>query len=130
LEGYGLIYSISGQGNQQERAGRQQMGKASKRQLSKRELAAPVGCVYCGKALTADTVRLDHVFPRCLFPSSSGVTFMELPACNGCNQEKSKYDSLLRDMAVMAKGSLDHPVARELSATVRRSIEKNKSEAF
>jgi hypothetical protein len=106
------------------------MGKGSERQLSKRELAASIGCVYCGKALTVDTVRLDHVIPRCLFPSSSGVTLMELPSCDDCNNDKSKYDSFLRDMAVMAKGSIDHPVARELHATVKRSIKKNKSEAF
>lgn len=98
---------------------------------TKRQSMASLGCFYCGKTLTLGELHVDHLIPLCLFTSPRPNNLTELPACYTCNNAKSKYDSFLRDLAVLTPGALDHPVARRLRNTkVKRSIEKNKSELF
>jgi len=98
---------------------------------TKRERLASWGCAYCGQSLSLEDLHVDHVVPNCLFTSPRPANLVEVPACYRCNNEKSKFDSFLRDMAVLAKGSMDHPVARELKNTkVKRSIQNNKSEVI
>ncbi len=98
---------------------------------TKREMLASVGCVYCEQSLTQEDVHFDHVIPTCLFPSPRPSDMLVLGACFKCNNEKSKFDSFIRDVAVLSRGAMEHPAARKLKETkVARSIEKSKSELF
>jgi hypothetical protein len=107
-------------------------GQPAKRKKSakKWEALASWGCAYCGCALTVDDMHLDHPIPDCLFTPPRPER-IELPSCWDCNNKKSKYDSFLRDMTVLAKGAMANPVARQLKMTkVTSSIQQNKSEVM
>lgn len=62
-------------------------------------------CAYCGKE---KKLTRDHVFPKALFIKSDPETFT-VPACNDCNQRKSRGDSDLEVFANLDIYGSTHP---------------------
>jgi hypothetical protein len=62
---------------------------------SKKNFTSADICAYCNLD-PSEAGEGDHVIPRCLFelPSQSAIT---VPACQGCNQEKSRSEDYVRD---------------------------------
>lgn len=92
----------------------------------KKQAAAEAHCVYCG---AFGKVTEDHVIPQCLFEKPLPPDTVKVPACNLCNNKKSKDDGYLRDILVTDVSTSNHPTAkaifREKSLSAHR---QNKSE--
>lgn len=81
-------------------------------------------CAYCGKLITKP--EKEHVFPRCLYPSSkdkSKVQRLIVLACSDCNKSWVDDEPHFRDMLVMA-GEKPNAVRQELWETTIRSFNK------
>jgi hypothetical protein len=71
---------------------------------------------------------MDHMVPRCLFPSPLPSDLVTVPVCASCNNEKSRDDDYLRDMLVIDIDNTHHPEAQALlKGKVIRSMRKNRS---
>lgn len=82
-------------------------------------------CVYCG---TKEATTRDHVAPLCLFVDPKPPNLLTVPVCEDCNNEKSRDDTILRDV-LMVDIDNSHPIAQHLLATkVKRAVERNRSE--
>lgn len=73
-------------------------------------------CVYCG---TEGPVTDDHVFPGVIFrqPDTEMIT---VPACDDCNNKKSRGDRDLRNYILMDIGGSQHPDALALTEIMLR----------
>jgi hypothetical protein len=76
-------------------------------------------CVYCGAPLTAETLTVDHVIPRCRGGSNEAAN--KAPACADCNQEKGPLTAREYLSARGNKGELKAMIrqaSRELISTM------------
>ncbi len=91
----------------------------------RQRLKGQVNCAYCGLKLAT---TMDHVIPQCLFLPPLPEVMVTVPACDDCNNSKSKNDDYLRDFLVTDVYCSEHPVAKNLAAgKVARSAQKNRS---
>ena len=82
-------------------------------------------CAYCG---VIGTLTDDHVIPRCLFEKPLPPDMVKVPACEKCNNDKSKDDDYLRDFLVTDIYASEHPVAKRVFLTKTLSAgRQNKS---
>lgn len=92
---------------------------------SQRSKKKPTLCVYCGRQIAT---TMDHVVPRTLFVPPRPSAMVTVPACHPCNNDKSRYESYLRDVLVSDYTLHENPLARELFAgPVMRSVKTNRS---
>ncbi len=78
-------------------------------------------CVYCQERPSIK--QGDHVFSRELFLESERANLIKVPACDECNNDKSKFEHYLT--ALLPFGGL-HPDAKEhLKILVPPRLEKN-----
>ncbi len=92
---------------------------------TKKNSSDPVLCVYCDAEPSA---TMDHVVPKSLFPRPLPAEMVTVPACQRCNNEKSRDDDYLRDMLVIDIENTLHPVAQRLLAgEMSRSARRNRS---
>lgn len=90
------------------------MSKSSKRNWARTQL-----CAYC----PAQAETIDHVFARAFFPKDDWSGLPEVPACERCNNDKSKLEHYLA--TVMLFGShLANAVSR-LEEMGERRLSKN-----
>jgi hypothetical protein len=76
-------------------------------------------CAYCGG--TSDSG--DHIVARNFFPERLRADLPQVPACQFCNNEKSKIEHYLA--TVLPVGST-HPVAEEIAhGTLSKRLDKN-----
>jgi hypothetical protein len=76
-------------------------------------------CVYCGGTSNSG----DHVVARNFFPERLRADLPQVPACQSCNNEKSKIEHYLA--TVLPVGST-HPVAEEIAhGTLSKRLDKN-----
>jgi len=81
-------------------------------------------CAYCGSL--AEQLDLEHVIPRCLYPSSkakSKVQRLTVPACNQCNNGWSDDEAHFRNILLIS-GEPNQPVRDLWKTTALRSFEK------
>ena len=78
-------------------------------------------CVYCGVA--PSTTTGDHVFAREFFINVRRGNLPKVPACEGCNHEKSKLEHYLT--AVLPFGGRHTDSAQNLSTLVEPRLAKN-----
>src|SRR5438105_792530 len=82
-------------------------------------------CAYCGRSLP---VTRDHVVPKCLFGEPLPKFLVTVPACDDCNNLKSRSDDVLRDYLVMDINVCEHPLAQRLfQQKMLKSLSKGKS---
>ncbi len=78
-------------------------------------------CVYCQER---PSIRQgDHVFSRELFLESERANLIKVPACDECNNDKSKYEHYLTSL--LPFGGLHSDAKEHLSTLVFPRIEKN-----
>src|SRR5688572_21764651 len=78
--------------------------------MSKRKTqfrAQPKLCAYCG----APSSTRDHVSPEGIFDVLD-LHMITVRACFNCNQEKKRYDEMLRDVLAVDQRTQDHPLAK------------------
>ena len=90
------------------------MSKSSKRNWARTQL-----CVYC----PAEAETIDHVFARSFFPKADWPGLPEVPACERCNNEKSKLENYLA--TVMLFGSRHADALSRLEEMGERRLSKN-----
>ena len=68
-------------------------------------------CAYCGefKELTRD-----HVIPLCLFKPPYPNNLITVPACDDCNNLKSKNNDYLRDYVTIDIYGNQNPIAQDI----------------
>lgn len=79
-------------------------------------------CVYCGKAAASETA--DHVFAREFVAPEYRGQIPKVPACSGCNSEKSIYEHYLT--AVLPFGGHHAGALENLTENVPKRLNKNK----
>jgi hypothetical protein len=82
-------------------------------------------CTYCGeiKLLTRD-----HVIPLCLFKPPYPQNLITVPACEECNNIKSKNDDYLRDYITIDIYGNQNPIAQDIFKNkVLKSFHRNSS---
>lgn len=79
-------------------------------------------CVYCrtNKSSTAD-----HIFPREFFQIDKRADLPKVPACQKCNNEKSKLEHYLA--AILPFGATHSDAKKELSIDVAKGSRKIKN---
>jgi hypothetical protein len=78
-------------------------------------------CVYCQER---PSIRQgDHVFSRELFLESERANLIKVPACDECNNDKSKYEHYLT--VLLPFGGLHAQVKEHLGTLVPSRLEKN-----
>lgn len=78
-------------------------------------------CVYCQER---PSIRQgDHVFSRELFLESERANLIKVPACDECNNDKSKHEHYLT--SVLPFGGLHTDAKEHLSTMVPPRLEKN-----
>lgn len=85
-------------------------------------------CPYCGRFRRLEN---EHILARCItgkpYPPGAPV----IRSCRKCNEDKSRYDQILRDYLALDVVGSEHPRAQEiLHTTLRRSIDTNRSEIW
>ncbi len=78
-------------------------------------------CIYCSKSLANIG---DHVFAREFFLLSHRANLPQVPACDHCNNEKSKLEHYLA--TVLPFGGLHHDSKENLELMVPKRLAKNK----
>src|SRR3990167_5183701 len=78
-------------------------------------------CVYCQER---PSIRQgDHVFSRELFLESERANLIKVPACDECNNDKSKHEHYLTSL--LPFGGLHVDAKEHLSTMVPPRLEKN-----
>jgi hypothetical protein len=78
-------------------------------------------CVYCQER---PSIRQgDHVFSRELFLESERANLIKVPACDECNNDKSKYEHYLTSL--LPFGGLHADAKEHLSTLVSPRLERN-----
>jgi len=90
--------------------------------MAKRFKFAGETCVYC--ALQPATTA-DHVFSRQFFVVKQRDNLPQVPACQGCNNAKSRLEHYLT--AVLAFGGRHADAAENLTTLVPRRLEENQA---
>lgn len=67
-------------------------------------------CVYCGNVTK---VSRDHVIPECLFTQPYPPNLITVPACDPCNNAKSKNDDFFRDLLTCDLFVSENPIAQK-----------------
>ena len=78
-------------------------------------------CVYCQEKPSIK--QGDHVFSRKLFLESERANLIKVPACDECNNDKSKYEHYLTSL--LPFGGLHTDAKEHLSKLVPPRLEKN-----
>jgi hypothetical protein len=81
-------------------------------------------CAYCGVSVTSR--ERDHVFPKCLYPSSrsdSKVQRLTVPVCSPCNASWSDDEAHFRDM-LLVSGEPNEAVRELWQTKAHRSFGK------
>jgi hypothetical protein len=79
--------------------------------MAKKEKRRMGRCAYCGEQRG---ITRDHVVPRALFGRPSPPNLITVPACDACNNTKSRNDAYLRDLVTCDIYGNQHPVAHQI----------------
>ncbi|RYZ82676.1 MAG: hypothetical protein EOP06_21285 [Proteobacteria bacterium] len=86
----------------------------------------PCVCTYCGE-LRKPTK--DHVIPKALFPKPYPLNMITVPACEDCNNAKSRDDDFLRDILTSdIYGSQSMEAQKVFKSKVLSSVNQNSSD--
>lgn len=78
-------------------------------------------CVYCDEHIS---VTADHIFAREFFLESKRTNLPQVPACDGCNNEKSKLEHYLT--ALLPFGGNHEKAKENLATMVPKRLARNK----
>ena len=81
-------------------------------------------CIYCGMR---NAVELDHVPPKCFFPTPRPSNLITVPSCAQCNDSFSKDDERVRNLITSSENTEQHDAIKSQLAHKRnRSIFRKK----
>ena len=93
------------------------------RQTRKRGQQRSGVCAYCDEV---GPITRDHVFAQTLFIGTVENP-LTVPACSRCHDDKSKGESVIRDLVTFEVNGERHPDSRVQVAKIARAVQSNRS---
>jgi len=84
-------------------------------------------CAYCG---ATDSLTVDHVPPKNMFPKPRPNDLITVPACSTCNSSASKDDEYFRLTLCLSEQVGTDANARQNRDTIFRSLERDEAVGF
>jgi len=84
-------------------------------------------CVYCG---STESMTVDHVPPRSLFPRPRPSNLITVPCCRSCNKGWSTDDEYLRTVLVFRSDVGDQEAGSRVAPTAVRSFQREEGVGF